>query len=187
MSQAPRIFAMVAALSVGAACSDNPAGVAEPPGTVLLRLTTPHADDGALVFEVSGPPIDSATAASGSLRLFTRRAGGSTLVGIVAGAVAAGPIVTLHVRSGASAATPGYAASDATRNATIERYFEAIDLLVDRGYTVVRLGNASMPRLARAGVVDLAHRPDPDGVLTLFAIQRSAFLVGCESGPAKAS
>ncbi len=97
MNGARWIFAMVAVLSVGAACSDDPTTGSTRAGTVTLRLTTPHADDGALLFEVSGPPIDSATAANASLQLFTRRANGSTLVGVVAGAVTNGAVVTLQV------------------------------------------------------------------------------------------
>ena len=97
MSGSRWTFAMVAALSLGAGCSDEPTSGAEQPGAVILRLTTPHADDGALVFTVSGPPIDSAAAANASLLLFTRRTGGSTLVGVVVGAVANGAVVTLQV------------------------------------------------------------------------------------------
>jgi hypothetical protein len=71
---------------------------------VTLRLTTPHTDDGAMLFEVSGPPIDSATAANASLQLFTRRVGDSTIVGVVAGVVAGGAVVTLHVPDAGAAA-----------------------------------------------------------------------------------
>ncbi len=105
MRRARWIFAMVATLSVGAACSDDPTGGTVPPGTLTLRLTTPHADDGAMVFDVSGPPIDSALAGNASLRLFTRRAGSSTVVGAVVGALANGAVVTLQVPDvGAAAA-----------------------------------------------------------------------------------
>ena len=97
MSRLRWIFAMVAALSVGAACSDNPTGGGARPGTLTLRLTTPHADDGAMTFEVSGAPIDGATAVDASLRLFTRRESGSTVIGAVVGALDNGAVVTLHV------------------------------------------------------------------------------------------
>jgi len=97
MSGTRWIFAMVAAVSVAVACADDTTGAAARAGTLSLRLTTPHADDGAMIFEVSGPPIDSASAATGSLQLFTRRAGGTTVVGAVVGALANGAVVTLHV------------------------------------------------------------------------------------------
>ncbi len=83
MSRLRWIFAMVAALSVGAACSDNPTGGGARAGTLTLRLTTPHADDGAMTFEVSGAPIDSATA----------------------GNLANGAVVTLHVPDVGAAAS----------------------------------------------------------------------------------
>jgi hypothetical protein len=97
MSGARWILAMVAVLAVGAACSDEPTTGSARAGTVSLRLTTPHADDGALTFEVSGPSIDGATAANASLVLFTRRTGDGALVGVVAGAVANGVVVVLQV------------------------------------------------------------------------------------------
>jgi len=108
MSVSRWIFAMVAALSVGAACSDDSTGGAPRAGTLVVRLTTPHADDGAMTFEVSGPSIDSAMAVNGSLRLFTRRVGGSTVVGAVVGALANGAVVTLYVPDVGAAA--GYTA-----------------------------------------------------------------------------
>jgi hypothetical protein len=61
-----------------------------------------------LLFEVSGPPIDGARAVSGSLQLFTRRVGTSTLAGVVVGAVANGTLVTLQVPDVGAAA--GYSA-----------------------------------------------------------------------------
>ena len=97
MTRSRWIFVMVTALSVGAACSDDPTGSGARAGTVILRLTTPHADDGAMTFEVSGPPIDSATAADASLRLFTRRSNSTTIVGVVVGAVTNGDVVALQV------------------------------------------------------------------------------------------
>lgn len=102
------VVALVAVLSLGTACSDDATGGAAPAGTLTLRLTTPHADDGAVLFEVSGPPIDSATAVNASLRLFTRRASGSTVVGVVVGAFTNGAVVTLRVPD--VGAAPGYAA-----------------------------------------------------------------------------
>jgi len=97
MSRSRWIFAMVAALVAGTACSDNPTSGSARAGTLTLRLTTPHADDGAMTFEVSGAPIDGATAVDASLRLFTRRVDGSTMVGAAVGNLANGAVVTLHV------------------------------------------------------------------------------------------
>ncbi len=97
MTSSRWIFATVAALLVGVACSEDSTGAGATAGTLILRLTTPHADDGAMTFEVNGPPNDSATAATAGLRLFTRRADRSTVVGAVVGALANGAVITLHV------------------------------------------------------------------------------------------
>ena len=105
MSGARWIFTLAAALSLAAACSDDPTGGAPRAGTLVVRLTTPHADDGAMLFEVSGPPIDTSAAAGASLQLFTRRADGSTLVGVVVGDLTNGAVIRLQVPDvGAAAA-----------------------------------------------------------------------------------
>ena len=100
MSSSRWIFVIAAALSAGAACTDDPntpTGGGARPGVVILHLATPNADDGAVLFEVSGAPIDSAVAIDASLRLFTRRVGDSTVIGALAGAVATGAVVRLYV------------------------------------------------------------------------------------------
>jgi ABC-type glycerol-3-phosphate transport system substrate-binding protein len=91
------VLAMIAVLSLGVACSNDATGGDTQAGTLTVRLTTPHADDGAITFTVSGPPIDAAAAINASLRLFTRREGDSTVVGAVVGALADGVVITLHV------------------------------------------------------------------------------------------
>ena len=97
MKTARWIFAMIAVLLLDVACSNDATGGDTLAGTLTVRLTTPHADDGAMTFQVSGPPIDSALAINGSVRLFTRREDGSTVVGVVVGALADGAVITLHV------------------------------------------------------------------------------------------
>jgi hypothetical protein len=108
MNRARRTLVMMAALLAGAACSSDPTGGGPPAGTLILRLATPHADDGALRFEVSGPAIDTVLAVHPALRLFTRRVDGSTIVGAVVGSLADGAVVTLHVPDAGAAA--GYTA-----------------------------------------------------------------------------
>lgn len=102
------VLALVAVLSLGTACSNDATGGDTRAGTLTLRLATPHADDGAVMFELSGPPIDSAMAVGASLRLFTRRASGSTIVGVAVGVVTNGSLVTLQVPDVGAAA--GYTA-----------------------------------------------------------------------------
>jgi len=91
------VFAIIAILLLGVACSNDATGGQMQAGTLTLRLTTPHADDGAMTFQVSGAPIDSAVAINGSLRLFTRREGSSTVVGAVVGALGNGAVIRLDV------------------------------------------------------------------------------------------
>lgn len=94
----PRLRLSIAAalVLVTAACSSDPTEE-QPPATVaLLRLTSPHTDDGALLFTLTGPAIDSATTTNAALRLFTSRVSDTTLVGALVGPVGSGAVVTLH-------------------------------------------------------------------------------------------
>ena len=70
---------------------------------------------------------------------------------------------------------------DRTRNARIESYFEAVDYLVGRGYTVVRLGDPTMTPVSRPGVVDLATSPMRSNLLEVHCLLRSAFIIAGES------
>jgi hypothetical protein len=82
------------------------------------------------------------------------------------------PIVTVHAReSGFKAGQEVHdkvdldaryrlaRRDDTTRNIRIESYYDAIDFLVARGFTVVRVGDPTMRPVARRGVVDLATSP----------------------------
>ncbi len=89
----------IGTLSFGVACSDSTGvtGGVPRPGTLMVGLTTTHGDDGAVLFEVSGPPIDGAAAASAWSRLFTRRADASTMAGVLIGSLESGDVVALQV------------------------------------------------------------------------------------------
>ena len=95
-----RILFALAAVVIGAACAADSTGTGgggpAGRGTLIVRLTTPHTDDGAILFELSGP-IDSVVAVNASLQSFTRRANDSTIVGAVIGVVVNGAVVTLQV------------------------------------------------------------------------------------------
>lgn len=95
------------------------------------------------------------------------------------------PLVTLHVREGAHRAAMGVEDRnrDTIRNARISTYFPAIDELVRRGFMVVRIGDPSMARIERPGVVDLATRPDHAPLLDFWCVSRSRFFIASDSGP----
>lgn len=70
---------------------------------------------------------------------------------------------------------------DGTRNARIESYLSAVDHLVQRGYTVVRLGDPSMTPLQHRGVVDLATSPGRTNLLEVYCLLYSDFIICGES------
>jgi putative glycosyltransferase (TIGR04372 family) len=71
---------------------------------------------------------------------------------------------------------------DSTRNANIETYLDAVHMLTQRGYTVVRLGDPSMTPVSHPGVVDLATSPSRTNLLEIYCLLRSDLLIGGESG-----
>jgi putative glycosyltransferase (TIGR04372 family) len=94
-------------------------------------------------------------------------------------------IVTVHVREGGYRSTAGLRQRgwDDARNARIESFLPAFAALTARGYTVVRLGDATMTPVAQPGVVDLATRTDRSPWLEIWCTMRSDFTIGCDSGP----
>jgi len=95
------------------------------------------------------------------------------------------PIVTVHVRQAGYRSTTGLRQRswDDIRNADIATFLPAFRALVKRGYTVVRLGDATMTPVQMRGVVDLATSPARTPWLDTWCTMRSVFLVGCDSGP----
>ncbi len=95
------------------------------------------------------------------------------------------PIVTVHVREAGYRSTAGLRQRswDDVRNARIDTFLPAFRALVERGYTVVRLGDATMTPVALPGVVDLATSPAASPWLDIWCTMHSQFLVGCDSGP----
>ena len=97
----------------------------------------------------------------------------------------AAPIVTVHVRESGyrSASALRQRSWDDVRNAQIGTFLPAFRALVKRGYTVVRLGDATMTPVQMRGVVDLATSSARSAWLDIWCTMRSAFLIGCDSGP----
>lgn len=88
--------------------------------------------------------------------------------------------VCLHVRDG------GFwrdAKLSRNRNADVNSYLPAINLLVANGYVVVRLGDPSMPPLKLDGVFDYANSSERSSSNDILLIEYCDFYVGSQSGP----
>lgn len=92
------------------------------------------------------------------------------------------PLVVLHVRS--SGYNPAHT-FNRFRDCDIARYVPAIEMLVRRGYSVLRIGDPSMPPvpLASPHVHDGPHLAVRDPLLDVWAVAHSAFMIHCSSGP----
>jgi len=95
------------------------------------------------------------------------------------------PLVALHVRDGGSKrdAEGGGFARDVSRDARIESYLPAVDFLVSRGYTVVRIGDPGMRPCQHPGLVDLATHPRHSLMLDLWCVKNCRFFIAGDSGP----
>ena len=99
------------------------------------------------------------------------------------------PLVCIHAREAGyklgneiQDIKPHDGRDDRARNARIESYFEAVDYLVERGFTVIRLGDPSMTPVHHPGVVDLATSPMRTNLLEIYCMLRSDLLIAGESG-----
>lgn len=90
--------------------------------------------------------------------------------------------VALHVRE------PGFHSKwhkshPGTRNANIETYSKAIDLILKAGGWVIRLGDPSMKRLhEQERVIDYAHSSIKSEAIDVFLCARAKFFIGTNSG-----
>ncbi len=100
------ITAAAVALAVGLACGGDGGGggnggttgpTVPVPGTLVVSLTTPNSDDGAILFSISGGGISAPTAVASSDLLFFRATGTSSLNAVVVGNIAAGPVLRFGV------------------------------------------------------------------------------------------
>lgn len=76
---------------------------APPPGSAIVSLTTPAADDGAVVVRVEGPGLSTLQTASSGYTFYSRLASEQEARVIVLGNVVAGPIFTFKMAAGATA------------------------------------------------------------------------------------
>lgn len=88
---------VAAALAVaGSACDEGPTEVPVP-GALVVALTTPNADDGAILFSITGGPVGTPAAAAPSHHVFYRTIDASTTKVAVVGNLAPGAILRLDV------------------------------------------------------------------------------------------
>ena len=99
-----------------------------------------------------------------------------------------GRIVCLHVRESGykrgqeiQDTKPEVGRDDRARNAKIEACLDAIDYLVQEGYTVVRLGDPTMTPLRHPGVIDLATSEARTNLLEIACLLRCDFVIAGES------
>jgi hypothetical protein len=93
------LLLLAVALLVLVSCSDATGPTAPTPGTLLLTLSSPHDDDGALLLHVAGPAITPAAvaAATGTLQVFARSGTDGGVAVAVFGSPGAGPLLRLQV------------------------------------------------------------------------------------------
>ena len=96
------------------------------------------------------------------------------------------PIVTVHVRELGFRAGAGLTQRswDLVRNGKVATYRDAFAALVERGFTVVRLGDSTMTPIECPGVIDFTRLSGPKAWLEVWCTMRSTFFIGCDSGPA---
>jgi hypothetical protein len=86
------------ALAVGLTCSCSSDSAAPVGATLDVSFETAATDDGAVLFTVSGGPIDSVEAPG--YRLYTAQTGPTTMRVVVAGDLRAGTIARIHIADG---------------------------------------------------------------------------------------
>jgi len=96
-----------------------------------------------------------------------------------------GRFVMLHVRESGFKPAAGLREGqvDRQRNADPATFGEAIDYLIESGYRVVRIGDASMQPMHLAGVVDLPFIGASPPQFALWCAMQCRLFICCDSGP----
>ncbi len=96
------------------------------------------------------------------------------------------PFVTLHVRDNGSktGSWENAGSSDDFRNADILTYLNAVELITQRGWYVVRVGDPAMkPVPQHPGLIDYAHSSIRSNLLDVYLSSQCRFFIGTSSGP----
>ena len=96
------------------------------------------------------------------------------------------PFISLHVRE------PGFYPNDHShnhRNADIFTYQKGIHFLIEKGYSVIRIGDSKMNNIealikqCNGMLFDYAHSNIKSEMMDIYLLSHCAFLIGCNSGP----
>jgi hypothetical protein len=90
-----RAFVLLTAIVLIAGCTET--NTPPLPGPLLVSLTTPAADDGAVMFRITGPGLVSIQPAASGYRLFWRLVSAEEAAVIALGSLASGPVVSVQV------------------------------------------------------------------------------------------
>lgn len=91
------VMAIVIGLFAGLACGDDDGVTGPVAGSLVVSLTTPNADDGAIMLTVTGGTIESPAATSASHAFFYRQVSSTSVSAILVGDISAGPLMTIDV------------------------------------------------------------------------------------------
>lgn len=92
--------------------------------------------------------------------------------------------VSFHARSMGFYEVGNFGKHNEFRNASIENYISAFKLITDRGGWILRMGDASMPKLPpMPGVIDYAHTKAKSDWMDVFLWAKCRFFLGTQSGP----
>ncbi len=127
------VMAVVLGLAAGLACGDDGGPTGPVAGSLTVSLTTPNADDGAILLTVSGGDIDNAASALGPSFAFYSSQSGSSLTAIIVGDIVAGDLMTIHVPDvGAASSYTATAVQIAARSNALRSSLSGYELTVSR-------------------------------------------------------
>ena len=98
------------------------------------------------------------------------------------------PIAVFHHRQSSSRNENPNLSTSRHRNSELQSYALALQFLNDKGFSIVRIGDKTLPRIPNSlsFIVDLSEIEDSERALETFILQRSTLYIGSSSGPTTA-